>query len=184
VPLIVLAVGLLAFVLLSIAMLPMTLVLRYRAGSARRLARGWVATVNVVMLSLSIALFLTGAGITSYWVPDAFRYSLMGFGVGCVLGLLGLAATRWEATPRALHYTPNRVLVLAITLIVAVRLAYGFWRTWQAWRAGLDHVSWVAASGVAGSLAAGAVVLGYYFVYWIGVKRRLKHHSRRLVRLM
>jgi hypothetical protein len=33
-------------------------------------------------------------------------------------------------------------------------------------------------SGVAGSMAAGAVVLGYYLVYWFGVRRRFKRIRR------
>ena len=52
---------------------------------------------------------------------------------GCLLGLLGLALTRWEHTPRALHYTPNRWLILIITLVVSARLLYGIWRIWHGW---------------------------------------------------
>ena len=36
--------------------------------------------------------------------------------------------------------------------------------------------SLVASFGVAGSLAAGAVVLGYYLSYWLGIQRRLRRH--------
>jgi len=36
------------------------------------------------------------------------------------------------------------------------------------------YAAWTAASGAAGSLAAGAVALGYYLVYWIGVRRRVE----------
>jgi hypothetical protein len=93
--------------------------------------------------------------------------------------MIGLLLTRWEAEPGALHYTPNRWLVLAITLVVTARLAYGFWRGWQAWRAGIAGNSWFVASGVAGSMAAGAVVLGYYLVYWMGVRRRVRQQERR-----
>jgi hypothetical protein len=76
-----------------------------------------------------------------------------------------------------LYYTPNRWLVLAITLVVAGRVAFGFWRSWNAWQTTDDYASWAAASGAAGSLAAGAVVLGYYLVYWLGVRRRLRRGS-------
>jgi type VI protein secretion system component VasK len=120
-----------------------------------------------------------GAAVTSIWVPEALTYSLMGLGGGCLLGLLGLAWSRWEATSGSLHYTPNRLLVLAITLVVTSRLLYGFWRAWQTWRSSPEDVSWVVSAGVAGSLAAGAVVLGYYLTYWIGVRRRLTQHRRK-----
>lgn len=44
--------------------------------------------------------------------------------------------------------------------------------------------SWFVAAGVAGSMAAGAVVLGYYLVYWIGVRRRYRRHVARQLRRM
>lgn len=34
-------------------------------------------------------------------------------------------------TPRTLHDTPTRWLVLAITLVVAARIVYGLWRGWM-----------------------------------------------------
>lgn len=177
-PLIVAAAVALLAVLALIALIPLSLVQRYRVGTTRRLARGWVTTINLVAIALSAGLLLAGAAITSAWVPKAFTYALLGLAGGCLLGLLGLSLSRWESTPRSLHYTPNRWLVLAITLVVTSRLIYGFWRGWQTWRAGLDDASWLAASGAAGSLAAAAVVLGYYLAYWAGVRRRLKQHRR------
>jgi hypothetical protein len=169
----------LIFMLAAIALMPLALVQRYRVGTTRRLARGWVANINLLTIAISTAIFLVGAAVTSIWVPEALTYSLMGLGGGCLLGLLGLAWSRWEATAGSLHYTPNRLLVLAITLVVTSRLLYGFWRAWQTWRSSPEDVSWVVSAGVAGSLAAGAVVLGYYLTYWIGVRRRLTQHRRK-----
>jgi hypothetical protein len=63
---------------------------------------------------------------------------------------------------------------------VTARVLYGFWRSWHAWSEGLH--SWTAAFGVAGSMGAGAVVLGYYLAYWIGVRRRLKRHYGSIAR--
>jgi hypothetical protein len=177
VPLIALAIALFV-VLAAIALMPLTLVQRYRVGTARRLARGWITTLNLVAIGISTALFLAGAAVTSIWVPRAFTYALGGLVAGCAAGLLGLALTRWDASPSALHYTPNRWLVLAITLTVTCRLLYGFWRGWETWRAGMGDTSWLAASGAAGSLAAGAIVLGYYLVYWAGIRRHLRAHNR------
>jgi hypothetical protein len=137
-----------------------------------------VAVVNLVGVSLSAALLLMAAAVTSAWVPNAFTYTAAGLAGGGLLGLLGLWLSRWEVTPRSLHYTPNRWLVLVIMLVVTARVLYGFWRGWHTWRATVDGTSWLAASGVAGSLAAGAVVLGYYLSYWAGVWRRLKRHRR------
>lgn len=174
-PLVALAV-LIGVVLASIALMPLSLVMRYRAGTARRRARGWVAAVNLVGIGLSAILLLVGAAVTSLWVPDAFRFTVMGLAAGALVGLLGLALSRWETGPESLHYTPNRWLVLAVTLLVTARLCYGFWRGWQAWRtSGGD--SWFVAFGPAASLAAGAVVIGYYLSYWAGVARRLRRSA-------
>jgi hypothetical protein len=164
---------LLLVVVAVIALIPISIVQRYRVGTSRRLARGWVATLNLMTLAFSTVLVLVGAAVTSVWVPDAFTYTLVGLGSGCVLGLLGLLLSRWEATPRSLHYTPNRLLVLTITVLVTARLVYGFWRGWHTWQSGLDGRSWLTVSGAAGSMAAGAVVLGYYLTYWAGVRRRI-----------
>jgi hypothetical protein len=173
VPLLLLA-FILFIILAAIALTPVALVQRYRMGTARRRARGWIVAVNVVGFALSAVLFLASAALTSLWIPNAFTYSLEGFAGGCLLGVVGLAVSRWESAPGSLHYTPNRWLVLGITLIVTARLAFGFWRSWHAWGVMPDYSSWAAASGAAGSLAAGAVVLGYYFTYWLGVRWRLR----------
>ena len=172
-PLILLAV---ALVIAPLALMPLSLVLRYRAGTARRQARGWVAIVNVVLLAISTSLFLLGAGLTSIWVPHAFTYSVLGLLGGIALGIVGLWLSRWERGPGSLHYTPNRWLVLGVTLVVTARLLYGFWRGWNTWRHA-GETSWLAAFGIAGSMAAGAVVLGYYLSYWLGVRRRLQRHT-------
>ena len=169
-------------ILAAIALIPLALVQRYRLGTARRRARGWSTTINVAGLAFSSALFLAGASIASLWIPNALTLTLIGFVSGCLLGLVGLALSRWEAAAGALHYTPNRWLVLGITLVVTARLAFGFWRSWYAWRATPDYGSWAAEAGIAGSLAVGAVVLGYYLTYWLGVRRRLRWHEKRTAR--
>ncbi|HUG54738.1 MAG TPA: DUF1453 domain-containing protein [Vicinamibacteria bacterium] len=161
------------------ALVPVSLVLRYRAGTVRRMARGWVAVLNALILATSVVFFLVVAALTSLWVEDALRYALLGLAGGGVLGLAGLWTTRWEAAPETLHYTPNRWLVLAVTLVVTARLLYGAWRGWHAWATRPEDGAWLAAAGVAGSLAAGAVVLGYTLTYWLGVWWRLRRHRPR-----
>ena len=169
-------------VLALIALVPISIVQRYRVGTSRQRARGWIATLNLAGLSLSAVLFLVSAVFTNIWVPDALRYTVGGLAAGCLLGIVGLWLTRWEPSIGALHYTPNRLLVLAITMLVAARVFYGFWRGWESWRAGVSGESWFVAAGVATSMAAGAVVIGYYLAYWIGVRRRLKRQLASPVR--
>jgi hypothetical protein len=158
--------------LLALALIPLALIQRFRVGTARRQARGWIASINLFGLALSLIMFVTGAAIMNVWVPDTLAYTGLGLGAGVVLGLLGLALTRWERSPLGLHYTPNKWLVLGITLVVTMRVLYGFWRGWETWRAGLGGESLLITAGVAASLGAGAVVIGYYLTFWIGVRRR------------
>jgi hypothetical protein len=66
-----------------------------------------------------------------------------------------------------------------VTLIVTARVFYGFWRTYEAWRGSADQMAWVAVSGLSTSMSAGSVVLGYYFVYWLAVRRRVRATAHR-----
>jgi hypothetical protein len=161
-------------ILAAIALTPLAVIQRYRLGTARRRARRWSATLNAAGLAFSSALFVTGAAASSFWVPNALTHTIAGFAAGCLLGLLGLTLSRWEPAPGSLHYTPNRWLVLGITIVVAARLVFGFWRSWKSWQIAPTYASWMAASGAAGSLAAGALVLGYYLTFWLGVRQRLR----------
>ena len=168
----------LVFVLLVVVMIPISIVQRFRTGTARRQARGWVAMLNLVSLVFSIAIVLAGSFVTSQWVPEALTYTVAGLAAGGVLGLLGIALTHWEVSGGLLHYTPNRWLVLGITVVVATRVLYGLWRTWDTLRTSLETMTLVAASGLATSMSAGAVALGYYVVYWAGVRRGIRRFRR------
>jgi hypothetical protein len=161
-------------VLAVIALIPFSLIQRFRRGTMRRRAVGWVIALNGAGTFVSALLFLSGAAITTRWIPGTLTYTAAGLAAGCVAGAIGLALTRWDIAGGRLYFTPNRWLVLGITLVVTLRVFYGFYRSYQAWEATLDRVTWVAASGVATSMSAGAIVLGYYLVYWIGVRRRLR----------
>lgn len=163
-------------------MMPIALVQRYRMGTRRQQARGWLVTLNLAAFALSTSLFVTAAALMNIWIPDALRYALAGVALGVVLGLLGLWFTRWEPSLDALHYTPNRAIVLTVVGLVAARIAYGVYRAWQSWSAGLRGEAWFVAAGVAASLAAGGVVLGYYLTYWLGVRRQYRRHQARPLR--
>jgi hypothetical protein len=167
-----------------IVMMPFVLVGRYRAGRARRLARPWLATLNVIATLFSATFFLTVAAVTNLWVPRAFAWAVLGLAAGCGLGVIGLLLSRWEAAPGSLHYTPNRWLVLVITFIVAARVVYGIWRGWNAWGSPGGESSFLTAFGIAGSLAAAATVIGYYAAYSIGLRRRVSQWQRRSLRVM
>jgi hypothetical protein len=157
-----------------ILMMPLLLIQRYRVGSARRMGRSWVATLNVVLMVFSAISFLAGAAISTVWVPDALTGAAAGVAVGGGLGLVGLALTRWEVTPATLHYTPNRWLVLLVTFLVSARVLYGLWRSWEVAEAGMYGTHMTQAFGIPQSLAAGGTVIGYYLIYGVGVRRRIR----------
>jgi hypothetical protein len=178
VPLLAVALAFLAVATLFVVLLPVMLVQRYRAGTRRQPARRFLVSLNLVGLTLSALLFLTGAAITSLWVPHALTYSAAGFAAGGLAGIGSLLLTRWESSDRGLYFTPNRLFVLAVMLAVTGRLVYGMWRAWRASRAAYTGGEWLVTAGVAESMAAGGLALGYYLTYWAGVRRRLARHGR------
>jgi hypothetical protein len=178
VPIIVFA--LLLFVLLAFSgVVLLSLALRYRAGTARRQARRWVASLNIWMTSFSAVFFLSFTFLLSFWVDSAFRFGLIGMGCGSILGLVGLAITRWESQPQGLFYTPNRWLALLVTFAIAARFVYGWWRTTHSGsNVPVDQHWLITASGTQLSLAVAAGLIGYYLVYSVGVRLRLTRHEQ------
>ena len=190
-PVPIILVGLLFFVVLAFGgVVLLSLALRYRAGTARRQARRWAATMNVWMTSISAVLFLAFTFLMSFfWLgPNSLRFALTGMSIGAVLGLLGFVLTRWEVDPEGgIFYTPSRWLALLITFAITARVLYGWWRaTHHNNGSGVDiptpgdpqHWYWLTtASGTQLSLAVAAGLIGYYLVYAIGVRFRLGRHA-------
>jgi hypothetical protein len=175
---------LLALPIIVLALMPLILLQRYRVGSARRLARPWAASLTLGAMVFSAVFFLFFAALTALWVPRAFTLAAAGLTVGVGLGAFGLWLTRWEPTPRTLHYTPNRWLVLLVTLVVSARMVYGLWRSWTAIGFGASSAGVVGAFGVAEAVGAGAIVIGYYLAYSAGVRWRIGRWQRRALRGM
>ena len=173
--------ALLLFVLLAFTgVVLLSLALRYRAGTARRQARRWAASLNVWMTSLSAVFFLSFTLLLSFWVDSAFRFTLIGLGCGGILGLIGLAMTRWESQPEGFFYTPSRWLALLITLAIAARFVYGWWRaTHSGSNAPADQHWLITASGTQLSVAVAAGLIGYYLVYSVGVRLRIASDEQR-----
>ena len=181
--------ALLAFVLLALAgVILLSLALRYRAGTARRQARPWVASLNLWATSFSAVFFLSFTLLLSFWVASAFRYALIGICVGGVIGLLGLALTRWEHRREGLCYTPNRWLAFLIVFAIAARVLYGWWHATHPGNNVPGNQHWlITASGTQLSLAVAAGLIGYYLVYSIGVRLKIgraSRHSASVVRVI
>ena len=171
-PLLIVPLVVLVLLLLWLVLLPLSLWQRYRLGKARRKAWPWLVKLNSWLLLVSSVVLLVSMAVTNIWWPGAFVYAFAGWGIGLVTGFSGLWLTRFEATSQGLFYTPNAWLILLLTLLVTVRIAMGFvemWRYWQGKQAlamipVLDHASLFAVAGL---------LIGYYFVYTWGLRRRL-----------
>jgi hypothetical protein len=173
--------ALLVFVLLAMGgVVLLSLALRYRAGTARRQGRRWVASLNVWMTSFSAVLFLSFTLLISFWLGTAFRFALIGMGFGGILGLLGLAMTRWESQREGLFYTPSRWLALLVTLAIVARFVYGWWHATHLGGSAPGDQHWLmTASGTELSLAVAAGLIGYYLVYSIGVRLQMERWDQR-----
>jgi hypothetical protein len=176
VPLLLLALLLLVVVAFGGVVL-LSIALRYRAGTARRQGRRWVATLNLWATGFSALLFLLFSLAASFWVEHSFRFALAGIAIGSLLGLCGLALTRWEMERGGLFYTPSRSLALLITLAIAARFIYGFWRHFHPAEASSSNPL-LAASAAQLSLAVAGGLISYYLVYAIGVRLRLNRYER------
>jgi hypothetical protein len=172
--------ALLLFVLLALGgVVLLSLALRYRAGTARRQARRWVASLNVWMTSFSAVLFVSFTFLLSFWLGSAFRFALIGMGFGAILALLGLAMTRWERRLEGFFYTPSRWLALLVTLAIAARFVYGWWHATHSDSSAPSNQHWLmTTSGTQLSLAVAAGLIGYYLVYSIGVHLQVARHEQ------
>jgi hypothetical protein len=148
-------------------LLPVSLWARYRAGTSRRRAQGWVIRANAWLLVASCGLYLGSAWISAHWVAHASRDAMVGMLAGTAVGIAGLWLTHFERDEGGLVYTPNRWLVLALTLLVAARLVAGLWLAWH--DAGPAD-AWLQAGSLFG---VGGVLLGYYLAYTWGLRARL-----------
>ncbi|XQA77729.1 DUF1453 domain-containing protein [Xanthomonas sacchari] len=158
-------------------LLPLSLLQRFRVGTARRQARGWLVAVQLWSALLSSVVVLVFALIAAHWWPGAATSALAGWGIGALLGALGIVATRFEPLPHGLHYTPNLWLVLGLTALVAVRIGAGLW---QGWRSLVDGAAWPTEGWMshASLLAAAALLLGYACAYAWLLRRRLRRFDR------
>jgi hypothetical protein len=162
----------LAVLALWALLLPFSLWARYRAGRARRRAMPWVIRANAWLLVVSVAIFLGSAALTSHWLPGALRDACIGLLAGIALGVASLWATRFERDTSGFWFTPNRWLVLGLTLLVAARIVAGLWAGWE--RVGREAASPAVWASAGGWLGVGGLLLGYYLAYTWGLRARLR----------
>lgn len=171
-PLLIVPLVILLLLVLWLLLLPLLLWQRYRMGKARRRAWPWMVKFNSWALLFSACVFMAGMALTDLWWPGALGYALAGFGIGLATGLIGLWLSRFENTAQGLFYTPNPWLALALTLVVAARIAMGFVEMWRYWQ-GREALSIIPVLDHASLFAVAGLLIGYYLGYTWGLRRRL-----------
>lgn len=142
---------------LWVVLLPLTITQRYRHGRARRRVQPWAVRINAWLLVVSTLVFLAVAATIGYWVDNALRDAAIGLALGAGVGVLGLRLDRFESTPEGLFRTPNRWLLVALSLLLAARVVMGLWLAWSDGPA-TGMWGWVTRGGL---LGVGGVLLGY-----------------------
>ena len=159
-------------------MLPWSMRQRYRASTARRLVRGWVAMINSIGMVISSGLLLVTAALGRRLDSRIVHVCGLRLGTGMCsrdhrphADSLGIDASHSPLHAESLAGVLDHTCGDASTL-------FGLIRAWRVWRATQEAWTWVAEAGLAGSMAAGAVALGYYLIFWAGVWIRSKKHRR------
>ena len=169
----------LAVVVLWALLLPLSLIQRYRFGRKRRRVVSWVTSANAWLVLVSVAAFFLSAWMATRWLPQALAMAGLGFAAGIVLGILNLLISKRDVEAGQLHVTPNAVLVLGLTLLVAGRIVLGFW---QLAEHGFQlhplqrEEAWFLRPDSLFSL--GGLLLGHYFAWCWGLRARLKRLPR------
>lgn len=158
---------------LWVLLLPLAIVQRYRHGRARRRVQPWFVGANAWLLAISVLLFLGSAWALGHWVPAALRDAALGLGAGVLVGFAGLWLDTFEATPQGVYRTPNRWLVLGLSLLLAARIAVGIGLAWRDLGGG-DGWAWLTRGGLLG--VAGAL-LGYATATAWGLRARVRRTS-------
>lgn len=179
--LLLLPVFLLLLLALALLLWPLGLWQRYRHGRSRRRAWPWMIALNIALLAVAALLFVTGAWIAGRWIDSALPNAALGLLAGGLLGLLGLALTRFESGVDAVHFTSPPWLVLALTLLVALRALLGAWQAWHRWWVGeAAALPWSWLEGYGSLLAMGGLLLGYHLTYACGLSLRTRRYARRV----
>lgn len=177
-PLLILPLIVIAVFGLWVLLLPLSLWQRYRLGRARRRPQPWMVRGNAWLLLASLPPWFGGAWVAGHWVPHALRDAGLGLAIGVLAGIASLWMTRFERDAEGLAYTPNRWLVLAMTSLLALRVALAGIAAWRHWQAGAAVAGTLPHA--AGLVLVGGVLLGYQLAYTWGLRARLAPSASRV----
>jgi hypothetical protein len=120
------------------------------------------------LIIFPLIILMLGAGTLAH--PEGLWVLAAGLIAGALLGLFGIAKTKFESTSEGLFYTPNVHLGMALSLLLVVRLAFRLVQVItadpQALQRGPDEF---ARSPL--TLCVFGLLAGYYIAYAIGLVR-------------
>lgn len=108
--------------------------------------------------------------ITSYSNPLAVAAELAGVLLSVGLAVYGLRLTKFEETSEGLYYTPNAHIGIALSLLLAGRIAYRFYQLYGPAAASAQPAQDFTRSPL--TLLIFGTLAGYYAWYALGLIRR------------
>ena len=145
---------------------------RYRRLVSRQKSHAWRHWTAAIFFPSILALL----AVTSLVHPMAEVALGGGIAIGVVLSYVGLRSTRFESTPEGLYFTPNARIGIALSLLLAARIAYRFYE--------MSTMQVTARSGQMQdftrsplTLALVGMLLAYYAAYAIGLLRHRRAQS-------
>ena len=121
--------------------------------------------MSLIFFPLLLLLFL----YSSYTHPVAVAAELGGVLIGVVLAIYGLRHTKYENTAEGLYYTPNAHIGIALSLLLAARVAYRFFQMYASTAAYAQPPQDFARSPL--TLLIFGTTAGYYAWYALGLIR-------------
>ena len=133
-------------------------------------ARAWV---SIALFAIVVVALLAG----SLDHPAQSGAELLGVGIGAGLAVYGLRATRFEVTPDGMYYVPNAHIGVALSSLLALRVAYRLFESYFATAGFTEPPASFVRSPL--TLLIVGTLAGYYAWYALGLLRWHRAHSGR-----
>lgn len=160
-------------ILVPALLVPLAARQAYRVGAARNPEGSWAATALVASFVVAAAA-LAGAGAELGRLAAKAQPAVMGaLVIGVLVGLLAYTLSAWQNHRGVVYFHPNQRVTLVIASLTLLRVGYGLWRLYSAPGVPAVDRRWMTSVGIAGTLAAAALLTGYGLGFWGAVRVRI-----------